>query len=129
MSSHAGRAYLSLRDAIHATASGSRMPMKMLAGELDWSPSELSMRIALSGDNARVFPADDEHLVKLMRVTGDHSVLYTLADLMGYTVEPKRERLGERIAELKGDIDRAVTTLKQLSLELVDTKTNQRRTP
>lgn len=121
MTSH-GRVFVTLRDAINATASGSKMPMKQLAGELDWSPSELSMRIALSGESARAFPADDEHLVKLMRVTGDHSIVYTLAALLGYDLEPKKERIGELLLQVQQQIKSAQDQMKQLSLELGETK-------
>jgi len=93
------------------------MALKAIAAELDWSPSELSMRLALAGDNARAFPCDDEHLVKLLRVTGDHSVLYTLADLLGYEVRPKEQRTAELLVSLQGDI-RALMPRIQMALDL-----------
>lgn len=99
-----GKLYPSLREAIHGTASASKLPMKQLAAELDWSPSDFSMRTTLGGDSVRVFPADDEHLVKLLKVTGDHSVLLTLADLLGYEVRPKEERTAELLAEVQRDL-------------------------
>ena len=98
-----GRVLPSLLEALHSTATGSGMPMKALAGELDWSPSELSHRTTLGGESLKPFPADDEHLVKLMRVTGDYSVLFTLADLCGYELAPKKERQAEMIVELQRD--------------------------
>jgi len=99
-----GRVYGSLRDALHATATGARVPMKALAAELDWSPSELSMRTTLGGDNGRAFPADDEHLIKLQRVTEDVSVLYTMAELLGFEVVPKRERTAELLVQVQRDL-------------------------
>lgn len=93
-----------LREAINMTAVRARVPMKALAAELDWSPSELSMRTTLGGDSARSFPADDDHLVKLMIVTQDFSILATLADLCGYEVRPKESRMPEMIASLQADI-------------------------
>jgi len=118
----AGRVSLTLRDAIHATATGAKMPMKALAAELDWSPSELSMRTTLGGDSARPFPADDDHLIRIQRVTGDCSILATMADLLGYELTPKKERLGELLAQVQQQIKSAQDQMKQLSLELGETK-------
>jgi hypothetical protein len=114
-----GRVFPSLKDAIFATASASRLPMKALASELDWSPSELSHRIAQGGESVRPFPADDDHFVKLMRVTGDHSPLWTLCDLLGYDPpQPKQARLGEMITELRADAQRLGLRIEQLVLNL-----------
>lgn len=99
-----GRVFSSLREAIHATATASRLPMKALASELDWSPSELSMRTTLGGDSGRAFPADDEHLIRIQRVTDDVSVLYTMADLLGFEVVPKKERTAALLAEVQRDL-------------------------
>jgi hypothetical protein len=99
-----GRVFGSLRDALHATATGAKLPMKALAAELDWSPSELSMRTTLGGDNGRAFPADDEHLIRMQRVTEDVSVLYTMADLLGFEVLPKRERTAELLVQVQRDL-------------------------
>lgn len=107
----------SLREAINVTAVRARIPMKALAAELDWSPSELSMRTTLGGDSARAFPADDEHLVKLMRVTQDYSVLATLADQCGFEIQPKRERTAELLHGLQADI-KALMPRIQMVLEL-----------
>jgi len=106
-----------VREAINATASRSTKSMREVAGLLDWSPSELSMRIALGGDSARAFPADDEHLVKLMRVTGDFSILATLADLCGFELQPKRERTAEILTEVQGAI-KALLPKMQLVLDM-----------
>lgn len=111
------RVFPSLREAINATASGSGLSMKVLAAELDWSPSELSMRTTLGGDSGRAFPADDEHLVKLQRVTGDFSILATMADLCGFELQPKRERLAEMMTSLQADI-RVIAPKIQMVLEM-----------
>src|SRR5262249_40540714 len=101
------------------TATASGKPMKVLAAELDWAPSELSMRTTLSGDSARAFPADDEHLVKLMRLTGDPSILFTLADLLGFERPvPKREQLAAAAVGIQEDIRRIGSRVEQLVLEL-----------
>lgn len=110
--------FTTVRDAIHATATGAKQPMKVLAGELDWSPSELSHRTTPGGDSSKPFPADDDHLVKLMRVTGDYSILATLADLCGFELQPKRERLGELVTELKADARGLAQKIEQLVFQL-----------
>lgn len=99
-----GRAYPSVREAIHATATRGTVPMKALASDLDWSPSELSMRTTLGDDNARSFPADDDHLVKMMERTDDDSILMTLAAKRGYELLPKRDRVPEMVEQLRSDL-------------------------
>jgi hypothetical protein len=99
------RVFPSLRESIHATATTGKLSMKALAAELDYSPSELSMRTTLGGDSARAFPCDDEHLVKLMRITQDFSVLFTMADLCGFELQPKKERIAEMVAELQRTVE------------------------
>lgn len=111
-----GRVLPSLREAIHACATGSGKPMKVIAGELDMSPSELSHRTTLGGDNAKPFPADDR-LIKLQRETGDHSPLYTMADALGYELKPKSDRLGDVLAETQQRI-RELLPAMQMVLDL-----------
>ena len=113
-----GRIFPTLREALHATATGAKLPMKQLPAELDWSPSEFSMRTTLGGESARVFPADDDHLVRLMRVTGDFSILATLAELCGFELQPKKERLGELLVEVRAELSRTQAKMHQLALEL-----------
>lgn len=91
--------------------------MKALAAELDWSPSELSMRTTLGGDSSRPFPVDDDHLVRLMRLTKDHSVLYTLAEMLGYELRPKASRTAELLAEVQQEV-RQLAPKMQMVLEL-----------
>lgn len=112
-----GKVCGSLKESVHASATATGMALKAVAAELDWSPSELSMRIALWGDNARAFPCDDEHLVKMLRVTGDHSVLFTLADLLGYECKPKTENFGELLQDVHSQA-KALMPKLQLVLDL-----------
>jgi hypothetical protein len=87
-----------IREAIHHTATASGVPMKSLAADLDLSPSNLSMRTTLGTDGIP-FPADDR-LIRLQKLTGDHSILATMADALGYELHPKQERLPELVASL-----------------------------
>jgi len=120
-----GRILPSVREALFATATGARQPMKVLAGELDMSPSELSHKTTLGGDNSKSFPCDDEHLVRLMKVTNDYSVLYTLADLCGFELKVKEERYPELIREAVAAGKEAARKL-QLVLELGDRQEKRR---
>lgn len=108
-----------MREAIHATATSSRMTMKVLAAELDYSPSELSMRTTLGGDNARAFPLDDEHAVRIQQVTGDHSIVYTMLDKLGYEPPRLKERdVPKMVAEARASVTEAVKKFQQIALEL-----------
>jgi hypothetical protein len=121
-----GRVLASLREAIHKTATGSGMPMKALAAELDWSPSELSHRTTLGGESLKPFPADDEHLIKIQKVTGDVSILMTMADQLGFEApRPKQERAAEMMIEAKNE---AMALLKKVQLALdLDIQQTKRR--
>lgn len=79
--------------------------MKELAAELDYSPSDLSMRTTLGEENSRSFPADDR-LIRIQQLTGDHSILATMADALGYELHPKQERLPELVANLASEAKR-----------------------
>ena len=96
-----GRRCSSLREAIHATATGNG-PMKPLAAEMDWSPSEFCRRTTLGDDNTLSFPADDR-LIRLQELTGDHSILITMADRLGYDVRPKADRYPELVQHLASE--------------------------
>lgn len=98
------RVFPTIREAVHATATSGKLTMKALAAELDYSPSELSMRTTLGGDSARPFPCDDDHLVRMMKATQDYSVLFSLADQCGFELQPKKERVAEMVAELQRDV-------------------------
>lgn len=109
----------SIREALHATATGARQPMKVLAADLDYSPSELSMRTTLGGDSARTFPLDDEHAVRIQQITGDHSVLYTMCDKLGYDPPRAKDRdVTKMVAEARASVTEAVKKFQQLALEL-----------
>ena len=93
-----GQTFEGIREAIHHTATASGVPMKSLAADLDLSPSNLSMRTTLGTDGIP-FPADDR-LIKLQQLTGDHSILSTMDEALGYELHPKQERLPELVASL-----------------------------
>jgi hypothetical protein len=112
--------YPSLREAIYYTVARSKLSTAALAAELGWTPSQLSRHTSLDGASALPFPCD-ERLVKLMQITGDHSILYTMADLLGYDVVPKAERLPEMLADLIASqheqLEKAQALLKRLEAQ------------
>lgn len=113
------RVFSTLRDAINFTVYQSGKPLKEIAAELDWSPSQLSMAATLGDDNARAFPLDDAHLLKLIRVTGNPSILHTLADLCGFdpaSLRPKVVDVAREIAEARRAIEAGAARLEQLTL-------------
>lgn len=112
-----GQVFQSLREAIHHTFTRSKVPMKALAAEMDWSPSQLSMATTLGEENARPFPADDEHLIKGQKLTGDYSILLTMADLLGCEVRLKQDSTPELLAEVKQEI-RLLMPKIQMILEI-----------
>lgn len=117
-----------LREAIHHTATASGIPMKAVAADLDLSPSELSMRTTL-GEDGRAFPADK--LIRLQELTGDVSILLTMADRLGYEIRPKRDRLPEMIASTGQQVAELIRTFEQMKLmiPLADTVGGKRGKP
>lgn len=109
-----GTAFESLREAIHHTATASGVPMKSLAADLDFSPSNLSMRTTL-GEDGLPFPAD-ERLVRLQRITGDLSVLLTMAAKLGCEVHPKRDHLPEILTDIQRTQQELSRKIQQLEL-------------
>jgi len=92
-----GRIHRTIRSAIYAAAHG-HGSLKELAGDLDFSPSNLSACTILGeGEHVRPFPA--ERLGDLCRLTGDVGPLLTLADELGY-VCVRREELHADAADL-----------------------------
>jgi hypothetical protein len=110
----AAKAFRTIREAIHHTATACGVPMKALAADLDYSPSDLSMRTTLAED-ARAFPADDR-LIRLQELTGDHSILATMADRLGYEVRPKADRYPELLQRLTSRLDEIHSEFAQLKI-------------
>jgi hypothetical protein len=100
-----GHAFRTLREAVHHTATQNG-PMKNIASE---RPAlELCLRTTLGTDNARPLPLDDpaERAVNLQQLTGDFSILITMAEKCGFELRPKHERLPEFVAHLASEAKR-----------------------
>lgn len=108
------RAFRTIREAINATAT-SNGSMKTLASELDWSPSELSRRTTLGEENTLTFPADDR-LIRLQQLTGDHSILVTMAEALGYEVRPRTDRLPDILKGIQQTQQELSRKIQQLEL-------------
>jgi len=93
-----GRIFPSIQEAIYHTAHSSGVDMKVIAADLDYSPSNLSTRATITENPTAPFPASK--LIALQQLTGDHSILATMADALGYELHPKQERLPELVASL-----------------------------
>ena len=99
------------RDAIHEalvrTVYGS-VAQKVIAAELDMSPSELSRRV--SDNESLQFPF--EKIPRLMEITGDYRILDTLADLSGREVRVKEINATELVGLVVRKIEELPDQLK-----------------
>lgn len=109
-----GTPFHTLREAIHSTATSGGVPMKSLAADLDLSPSNLSQRTTL-GEEGIPFPADDR-LIRIQQLTGDHSILATMADALGYELKPKTDRYPEMLQHVASSLDHLTKEFSQLRL-------------
>jgi hypothetical protein len=92
-------AFPTCRDFVAYRAHHQRSSMKAIAADMDYSPSDLSRKLAQSPNDSRRLTMDD--VEKFMEVTGDTSpVLYLVEKYLAETDE--LSRLKARIAELEG---------------------------
>jgi len=112
-----GQAFRTLREAVHHTATQNG-PMKNIASDLDWSPSELCLRSTLGTDNARPFPLDDptERAVTLQQMTGDYSILLTMAEKLGFELKLKADRYPEMLQHVATSLEHITKEFSQLRL-------------
>lgn len=88
--------YSSVREFVAYRAHHQGRQLKAIAADMDYSPSDLSRKLAQSPDDSRRFTADD--LEKFVEVTGDTSpVLYLVAKYL---------TSHNRIAELEAELAR-----------------------
>lgn len=99
-----GRIFPSLQEAIYHSAHSSGVDMKVIAAELDYSPSNLSTRATITENPVAPFPSSK--LVTLQHITNDISILMTMADRLGYEIRPKQERMPELIGHLATEAKR-----------------------
>lgn len=91
--------YGSCREFVAARVHQQGKAQKVIAADMDYSPSDLSRKLAQNPDDSRRFTLDD--LERYINVTGDHQPVIYLVEkyLMDSTCEI--EALERRLAQLK----------------------------
>ncbi|MBT11858.1 MAG: hypothetical protein CMI02_07475 [Oceanospirillaceae bacterium] len=88
--------YSSCREYVASRIYRQGRPQKAIAADMDYSPSDLSRKLAQSPDDSRRFTLDD--LERFIDVTGDTSpVLYLVEKYLSKT---------DRIAQLEKELER-----------------------
>ncbi len=88
--------YQTCREYVAARVHQQRRPQKAIAADMDYSPSDLSRKLAQNPDDSRRFTLDD--LERYIAVTGDtHPVLYL--------VEKYLADAGDEIAALERKLE------------------------
>jgi hypothetical protein len=77
-------------------------PQKAIAADMDYSPSDLSRKLAQNPDDSRRFTLDD--LEKYIDVTGDKAPVLYLAEK--YLSKPDEAELKRQIAALEAKLKR-----------------------
>lgn len=92
--------YSTCREFVAARVHQQGKPQKAIAADMDYSPSDLSRKLAQNPDDSRRLTLDD--LEKYMQVTGDTApVLYLVEKYLG-DQNKQIEELEKRLAELRG---------------------------
>lgn len=91
-------AYATCREFVASLIHKQGRPQKAIAADMDYSPSDLSRKLAQSPDDSRRFTLDD--LEKFMQVTGDTSPITYLAEKY-LSDNTSIERLEAELARLK----------------------------
>ena len=104
-----------LHEALNRTVYGSGIAQKVIAAELDLTPSQLSRMV--SSDTSLNFPFDK--IARLMKTTNNYLILEVLADLSGHELRPKEisptelvNDLVSAIKHLPGQLERAMEAIQ-----------------
>lgn len=89
--------YGTCREYVAARVHQQGKPQKVIAADMDYSPSDLSRKLAQNPDDSRRFTLDD--LETYIRVTGDTQPVL-------YLVEKYLTNNDDQIARLQAEIDR-----------------------
>lgn len=92
--------YATCREFVAARVHHQGKPQKVIAADMDYSPSDLSRKLAQNPDDSRRFTCDD--LEKFINVTGDTSPVYYLVEKYLAPSDNEIEELRRRLAELEG---------------------------
>lgn len=92
--------YSTCREYVGARIHQQGRPQKAIAADMDYSPSDLSRKLAQNPDDSRRFTLDD--LEKYMQVTGDTKPVLYLVEK--YLAAENPADLERRIAELQAKL-------------------------
>lgn len=92
--------YGTCREFVASRVHQQHRPQKAIAADMDYSPSDLTRKLAQSPDDCRRFTLDD--LEKFIEVTGDHSPVLYLVEKYLMENEGEIAVLKRRLAELEG---------------------------
>ena len=93
--------YATCREFVAARIHQQGKPQKSIAADMDYSPSDLSRKLAQAPDDSRRFTLDD--LERYIEVTGDKKPVLYLVEK--YLAADDNDALLRQIAELQARID------------------------
>lgn len=93
--------YASCREYIAARLHQQGRPQKSIAADMDYSPSDLSRKLAQAPDDSRRFTLDD--LERYIEVTGDKQPVLYLVEK--YLAPADTDELQRKINELQSQLD------------------------
>lgn len=94
--------YSTCREYVQSRVHSQGIPQKSIAADMDYSPSDLSRKLAQSPNDSRRFTLDD--LEKFMEVTGDlEPIKYLVSKFMARAELSEIETLRRELALLKGE--------------------------
>lgn len=91
--------YASCREFVAARVHHQGRPQKSIAADMDYSPSDLSRKLAEHPDDSRKFSLND--LEKFIEVTGDTSPVLYLVEKFLMSTGDEIAQLEEKLARLK----------------------------
>jgi hypothetical protein len=94
--------YPSCREFVQARVHQQGRPQKAIAADMDYSPSDLSRKLAQGPDDSRRFTLDD--LERFIEVTGDVTPVYFLIEkfLIGSGKDEQIAELERQLSVLRG---------------------------
>lgn len=95
--------YNSCREFVASSAHKQGVSMKAIAADMDYSPSDLSRKLAQSPNDSRRFTLDD--LETYMQVTGDTSAIGYLA--AKYLAAPDYDAMKREIERLTAQLEKS----------------------
>lgn len=93
--------YATCREYVAALIHQQGKPQKSVAADMDYSPSDLSRKLAQNPDDSRRFTLDD--LERFIDVTGDTRAVYYLVEKYLAAGGDEIEVLEQRLAQLKAN--------------------------